>query len=274
MAKRFAVVALRQAIMVVVSIVSLYPLVFIVMTSLKTSSQYILHPMGIPTALTFRNYVLLVTNDPFFRWMENSTILTFVSVGAATVVAALAAYAIAWGDFRAREAILKLNIALMVVPYVVLIIPMFIFMVNIGLINTLASAILFYSGLLVPFSIYLLTSFFKQVPGEIVEAAKMDGTSSWGIFWRFVVPLSLPAFVTLVIVNVLWVWNELLIALVFLQSNGQKTLMTGLSLLQGRYVTNEPIVMAGAFLAIVPTVLLYIGGQRYFIRGLTGGIGK
>lgn len=196
------------------------------------------------------------------------------SVFAATLIASLAAYALVWGNFRGRSLVLKINVALMVVPDVVLILPVFVLMVNIHLINTLASAIIFYVGLLIPFSVYLLSSFFRNVPPDVIEAARMDGASSLRILIGFVVPITVPAFITLVIVNVLWVWNELLVALIFLQSNEKRTIMSGLSLLQGRYVTNEPMVMAGALLAVLPTIVLYVVGQRYFIRGLTGGIGK
>ncbi len=109
-------------------------------------------------------------------------------------------------------------IALMVIPPAVLILPLFVLMVNISLINTLTSVIIIYSGLLIPFSIYLLVSFFRSLPSELFDAAAIDGCTNLDTFWRITLPLSTPALVTLVVVNALFVWNELLIALVFLQS--------------------------------------------------------
>jgi ABC-type glycerol-3-phosphate transport system permease component len=122
--------------------------------------------------------------------------------------------------------------------------------------------------------VYLLTTFFKEVPHEMFESAQMDGVRPFGILWRIVIPLVVPALVTLVVVNVLWVWNELLIALVFLQNNDMRTIMAGLAMFQGRYNANQPLIMAGSLLAMLPTVLLYLFGQRYFVKGLTAGIGK
>jgi hypothetical protein len=133
----------------------------------------------------------------------------------------------------------------MVIPPVALLIPMFIFMVDIGLINSLPSVIIFYSGLMLPFSVFFFVNFFRQFPIELIEAATVDGARPWTILRRVVLPISAAATFTLVIVNAIWVWNELLIALVFLQDESRRTLMAGLTLFQGRYATNQPLVLAG-----------------------------
>ncbi len=134
--------------------------------------------------------------------------------------------------------------------------------------------IIFYSGLNVPFGVFFFTNFFRQFPGELIEAATVDGSNPLTTLRRIVLPISAAAVFTLVIVNAIWVWNELLIALVFLQNENQRTLMSGLTLFQGRYVTNEPLVMAASFLSILPVLFVYLAGQRFFVRGLTAGIGK
>jgi len=190
------------------------------------------------------------------------------------VFALFAGYAIVFGSVRGRDFLLRLNIGLMVVPPVTLLVPMFVLMVNIGLINTLPSVIIFYSGLMVPFSVFFFVNFFRQVPAELIEAATVDGARQLTILRRVVLPLSYAATFTLVIVNAIWAWTELLIALVFIQDEGRRTLMAGLTEFQGRYTINEPLVLAATLVAIVPVVLIYLGGQRFFIRGLTAGIGK
>jgi ABC-type glycerol-3-phosphate transport system permease component len=162
----------------------------------------------------------------------------------------------------------------MALPPVALVVPLFTLMVDAGLINTLPAVMLVYTGLLVPFSIFFLVNFFKELPEELIEAATIDGASHGRILFSIVMPLSAASTFTLVIVNAIWVWNELLFALVLLQNDTQRTVMAGLALSQGRYATNEPLVMAGAFLSIVPLLLLYLAGQRFFVRGLTAGIGK
>jgi len=154
------------------------------------------------------------------------------------------------------------------------VVPLFIFFVNLGLVNSRLAVVIIYVGLLIPFSIYLLVNFFATIPRSLEEAARMDGAGQLRTLWSVIMPLSAPAVVTVVVVNAVWVWNELLIALVFLQDDNARTLTAGLTFFQGRFQSNEPLVMTGALIATVPMLLLYIVGQRFFIRGLTAGFGK
>jgi ABC-type glycerol-3-phosphate transport system permease component len=162
----------------------------------------------------------------------------------------------------------------MVVPPVVLLVPLFVFGVKLGWISTFRLVILIYVGLMLPFSIYMLTNFFRTIPRSLIEAAVCDGASSWSVFRRIVLPLSAAPLVTLAIVNLLWVWNELLIALVFLQDDSKKTLMVGITGFQSRYSLDVPAIMAGLTLATLPIVTLYVFGQRFFVRGLVSGAVK
>jgi ABC-type glycerol-3-phosphate transport system permease component len=134
--------------------------------------------------------------------------------------------------------------------------------------------ILVYIGLMLPFSIYLLTNFFRAIPVSLIEAAKIDGASDLRTFRSVVLPLSGPPLITLTIVNLLWVWNELLLALVFLQSDEKKSLMVGITGFQSRYSLSIPTIMAGMTIATLPLVIIYIFGQRHFIAGLTAGSTK
>ena len=211
------------------------------------------------------------TKEQIPLWFGNSLIVTVASVIVSTAVSALAAYAIARFHFRGRAFYFNMMIALMVIPPAVLILPLFVLMVNIGLINTLPSVIIIYCGLLIPFSVYLLVSFFSSLPPELFDAASIDGCNNLDTFWRITLPLSTPALVTLIVVNALFVWNELLIALVFLQEESRMTLMPGLTLFKGHFTVNEPLIMAGTLIATIPMVLLYLFGQRLFVEGLTAG---
>jgi ABC-type glycerol-3-phosphate transport system permease component len=131
--------------------------------------------------------------------------------------------------------------------------------------------IVIYIGLMLPFSIYMLWSFFRTIPPALLEAATVDGANSLQIFLRVVLPLSGAPLVTLAVVNVLWAWNELLFALIFLQSDSSHTVMAGLTAFQNRYTLDIPVVMAGLSLATLPIVAVYLLGQRYFTRGLVAG---
>ena len=190
------------------------------------------------------------------------------------MVATLAAYAIARLTFRGRTFLLRLLVALMVIPPAVLILPLFLGLQPLGLTNTYQGVVLIYSGMLVPFSVYMLSSFFRTLPVELFEAARMDGASTLRILRSIVIPLSGPGYITLVVVNAMWVWNELLIALVFLQDDQKRTLMAGLTTMRGRYAINEPMVMSGMFLGALPILLLFLFGQRFFVRGLVAGAVK
>ena len=176
--------------------------------------------------------------------------------------------------FRGRDVLLSVSTALMVVPPVVMLMPLFILFTNLELVDTYQGAILIYAGLTLPFSIYMLTNFFRAIPHELIESALTDGAKSRTILLRIILPLSMPALVTLVVVNSLWVWNELLIALVFLPDDKFKTLMVGVTVFRSKYNLDVPVTMAGMLLASVPMMLLYLFGQRYFIRGLTAGAVK
>jgi raffinose/stachyose/melibiose transport system permease protein len=266
--------AARQLVLVAMVVVSLYPAWFVLQTALKTNLHYTLHPTGLPTDPTLSNLRSVLFDLPVPRWALNSAIVTVASVAVTTVVAMLAAYAIVFSTMRGRELLLSTNLALMVVPPVALLLPMFVLMVNLGLINTLPSVIVFYAGLMLPFSVFFFVNFFRQFPRELIEAATVDGASPLTTLRRVVLPVSAVATFTLVIVNAIWAWNELLIALVFLQDENQRTLMAGLTLFQGRYATNEPLVLAGVLISILPVILVYLAGQRFFVRGMTAGIGK
>jgi raffinose/stachyose/melibiose transport system permease protein len=266
--------ASRHVFLVIVCLASLYPLWFIVSTALKTNTAYQLDPTGFPSDPTLGALRSIVTDQPLPRWMWNSFLVTVSAVAVSTLVALLAAYAAVFGRFRGHRIFLSTSVALMVVPPVTLLIPMFVLMVDTGWVNHLQSVIVFYTGLLVPFAVFFLANFFRTIPHELIEAASVEGAGAFTVLRRVVMPLAGAACFTLVVVQSIWVWNELLIALVFLQDENSRTLMSGLAQFQGRYATNQPLVLAGALISIAPVVLLYLSGQRFFVRGLTAGIGK
>ena len=263
---------LPLAILVVASLCALVPLAFMVLTAFKTQRQYLADTYGLPWPLTLSNFADAVHGGELFTWLKNSAIYTLGSVVMSTACAVLCAFAIARMRFRGQNLLLSVNVALMVVPPVVMLIPLFAQFSDLDLVGTYRGVIAIYAGLTMPFSIYLLTSFFRTLPGELFDAALVDGASHVRVLRTVVLPLAAPALVTLVVVNSLWVWNELLIALVFLPADDKKSLMVGLTtVLQGRFSLNVPVLMAGMVLASTPMLMLYFAGQRFFVRGLTAG---
>lgn len=261
----------RQAILIAASLTVLLPAYFMAITALKTPEAYSLSKLGLPSPLTLENFQVAMRGGRFFLWFLNSSVLAIGAVLLSVVVSAPAAFAIARMKFRGGQAFLALNTALMVVPPVVMLVPLFLFLASVRLISTYPGAILVYAGLVTPFSIYLLTNFFRSIPHELIESALIDGASSLTILLRIMTPLSAPALVTLVVVNGLWVWNDLLIALVLLPRDELRTLMVGITVFGSRYNNDIPVAMAGMLLASIPMFILYLLGQRYFVRGLVAG---
>jgi ABC-type glycerol-3-phosphate transport system permease component len=265
---------LRQIALAGAGLTALYPIVFMASTAFKDRAQYLENQYDLPWPLYFGNFSAALRGGTFFLWFKNSVILTTGSVVLCTLCAALAAFAVARMRFRGRDVFFSLNVALMVVPPVVMLIPLFVLFVDLGLVSTYQGTILIYAGLTIPFSIYLLANFFRAIPRELIESALTDGATNLRVLVQIILPLSAPALVTLVVVNALWVWNELLIALVFLPEDELKTLMVGITVFRSRYNLDVPITMAGMLLASIPMILLYVFGQRFFIRGLTAGAVK
>jgi raffinose/stachyose/melibiose transport system permease protein len=266
--------ALKHGVLLLATFLALAPSIFMILTSLKGQDEYTFNKVGLPQSIVFDHFESVLFESPFFAWMGNSAILAAGAVILSTAVSCLGAYAIARMQFRGRGLLFSVSTSLMAVPPVVMIVPLFVLYTQLELISTFRGTIVIYAGLLTPFSVYLLVTFFRTLPREIFEAARMDGASDLFILWRIVLPLSLPALLTLVVVNALYVWNDLLIAIIFLQDDAKRTLMAGISVFQGRYENQIPLTMAAMVIASAPMVILYIAFQKYFIRGLMAGAVK
>ena len=266
--------AAKHAVLLFASFLALAPTLFMIATALKSDQEYAFDKLGLPDMPVLEHFWAVLADSPFLRWMANSLILVAGSVTLSTIVSCLAAYAIARMQFRGRETLLAISISLMAVPPIVMIVPLFVLYTQLNLISTYQGAIIIYAGLVTPFSVYLLTTFFRTVPEELFESARIDGAGDLYILRKIVLPLSLPALLTLTIVNSLYVWNDLLIAIIFIQDDAKRTLMAGISVFQGRYNNQVPLTMAGMVIASAPMLVLYISFQKYFIRGLMAGAVK
>lgn len=263
----------RHVLLVVLTGAALAPAYLMFSGALKTQDEFLNSPFGLPHRLRLTGFQA-AWSDRFPTWLLNSFLITTASVALTVVLAALAGWGFAHWPFRGRETLLGLVVSLMVVPPVVLLIPLFQFGARLGWISTFRLVILIYVGLMLPFSVYMLANFFRSIPASLLEAAAIDGASAWTSFRRIVIPLSGAPIATLAVVNLLWAWNELLLALVLLQSDQKKTLMVGITGFQSRYSLDIPTVMAGMSIATLPLVLAYLFGQRFFISGLTAGSTK
>ena len=264
----------KQVLLALFSLLCLFPLYYLLVNAFKTRAEYLTNLFGIPLRPIVENFITVFRGKRFLLWFANSLILTGGSVAAGLLISLVAAYAFAKMEFRFRGQIFGFLLVLMIIPPVVMVIPLFKLMIAMGILNTYVSVILIYTGLTIPFSIYLLTSFFRTIPSAIIDSARIDGCRDLRLLASIVVPLAAPALITTVLVNALWVWNELLIAVIFLQRDELKTLMVGLTIFKSRYNLDIPVTMAGLALATIPMLALYFAGQKYFIRGMVAGAVK
>jgi multiple sugar transport system permease protein len=250
------------------AILMLMPFVWMLSTSLKSAGAVFEYPPSfIPNPFRWDNYTRLFEVLPFARFFANSVFVA-VSVTILTVVtSSMAAYAFARLRFPGRDALFLGYLGTLMIPAQVVIIPNFILLRTIGWIDT-------YPALILPaafsaFGTFLLRQYFLTIPGELEDAAVVDGAGHWQIFTRVILPLSGPALSALAIFTFLFNWNSFLYPLVVTHSTKMSTLTVGLNTVQGQYNTAWTLLMAGSVLALLPVLTVFIFAQRYFIKGIT-----
>jgi len=253
---------------------ALFPLYFMIQAALRTQSSWNRTELTFPTGLSFSNFRQVWLGGYVGTYLRNSAVVTGGSVVLSLIVSTMAGFAFSKIRWPFRNAVYYFTLAWLALPPIVLIVPIYIEMVQLHLLDTYYSVILLYTALNVPFNTFLMTAFFRSLPSEFVEAARMDGSSPHQIFRLVMLPLAKPALGTLAIFDFLFAWNEFIFALLFLTSNGVKTLTVGVLQLQGRYTINFPVIMAGLLVASVPVVAAYLFFQRFLVRGIVAGAVK
>ena len=223
-----------------------------------------------PRQLTLEPYKELLSNEGLVEALLNTAKITIPSSLLVVLVAALAAYAFAWIDFKGREPMFLLVIALLVVPLQMALIPVARLFGQVGLFGTVWAAIIFHVAFGLPFAIFLLRNFFIGIPHELLEAARIDGASEWAIFSKIVLPLGMPAIASLLIFQFLWTWNDLLVGLVFTdQSSAPITVFIRDQLRQ--FSSNLDVIAPAAFVSMIVPLIVFFAFQRYFVQGLLAG---
>ncbi len=254
------------------ALVWLMPFVIIVLTSVRSMGDLISNGVfAWPEEIVLNNFVRAWTIGNFSTYFRNSLILIILKVPLGIVVASLAAFPLAKMQFRFRSTIFVFFLIGLAIPIHVTLTPLLVMMKQLGIQGTLAALIPPYVVFGLPFQIFVMRGFFRTVPSELLEAARLDGASEWGNFWRILMPLSAPALATLFIIDALATWNELLMALVLISSNESRTVPVGLLQFQGQFSSQYTQLMAGVLISITPIILLYIFLQRYMVSGLTAG---
>lgn len=254
----------------VLGIAVIYPLLWMIMSSLKTRYGIFQDPLGLPTAPTLDNYVRALGEGNFATNLINSAIVTVPSVLLLVLISSLAAFAFARLRFRgSRVLFYSLLIGVMVPPQAI-VIPVFQVVFRMGLMNTFAGLILVYLSWS-PVAILILTTFFRGIPGEIFEAAEIEGAGVLRSFWTIGIPLAKPAIATVAIFYFVWIYNDFLYPLVLLQDPNLATIPLGLMQFQGLYRVDWGTQNAALTMAVAVPVIFYMFFQDKFVRGLTAG---
>jgi alpha-glucoside transport system permease protein len=223
-----------------------------------------------PAQLTLSDYANLFHNQGIVQALINSVLITVPATVLVVVIAAFAAHAFAWIDFPGRDWAFVAVVGLMVVPVQVALIPVAKMYRDVHLFGSITGVVLFHVGFGLPFAVFMLRNFFASIPRELLEAARMEGGSEWVIFRRVILPLGKPAIASLAIFQFLWVWNDLLVALVF-SSPSTQPLTVALQSQMRQFGSNIDILAPGAFLAMAVPLLVFFSFQRYFVQGLLAG---
>jgi multiple sugar transport system permease protein len=249
--------------------ITLLPFLWMLSSSLKDFGQIFRFPPDlVPDPIVWENYSRLVTNFPFTLWVYNSAIVSISVTIGHVLSCSLAAYAFARVPFRGRDRLFLLYLATMMIPFQVTLIPTYVLMKSLGLIDKLSALII--PGVLGgPFGTFLLRQFFMTIPGELEDAARMDGADYLTIYSQIIMPLAKPALATLAVFVFLQTWNDFLWPLVLINSSERKTLPVGIAGMVGQFNTEWGLLMAGAALSVVPMLVIFIAAQRYFVQGIT-----
>jgi multiple sugar transport system permease protein len=270
--RRLGRYTVTYALLLVGMIVSIFPYLLAVFTSLKSPAQlYAAAPWSLPSNPTFANYTQIFQSG-FARYLLNTIIVATIVTLGQLIFSSMAAYAFARLEFPGREALFALYLATLMVPNIVTLIPLFIIVKNLGLVNTYVGLVLPYI-LGQPFGIFLLRQFFLSVPQDIESAARIDGAGTWTIFIRIMLPLSQSVLATLAIITVVQSWNNFVWPLIITNSESLRTLPVGLAAFQSNFGTQYNVMMAGSVVALLPLILIFTVFQRQIVQSiqLSGG---
>jgi raffinose/stachyose/melibiose transport system permease protein len=266
-------VALVWAILVALAVIVLYPLLWMVTNALKTNAELFGNPFVLPSRWLWQNFAK--------AWTQGVGDFVFTSVSLTVLATLITELISAWAAYGLTRVNIPLNrtftvvvlAGLMLAPTVALI-PLVKLFQAWGLYDTFFGLLILYTAFRIPFTVFLMRAYMLDLPREVDESASIDGASRAATFWRIILPMSMPIVATTIVLNVLQNWNEYLFAMIFTSGTGVETLPVGLADMMSKNGTQYPVVFAGMVMAALPMVILFFVCQRYFVRGLAGGVGK
>jgi N-acetylglucosamine transport system permease protein len=267
---------LLHGMLLVYAVIVIYPMVWLVSASLKTSIELFQSPWKLPVAPQWANYVKAWTEAGIGQCFANSVFVTSISMFFILLIGSMAAYALARFVFPGSSAIHTVFISGMMFPVFLSIVPLFLLLRNLGMWNNYFGLITAYVAYSLSFTVFIMTGFFKTLPGELAEAGLIDGCSHFTAFWRIMLPLAKPGLITAGIFNFFGIWNEYPLALVIIADSNLRTLPLGIAnlMMVQHYETDWGALFAGLVMVMLPTLIVYMFFQRQITAGLTAGVLK
>jgi multiple sugar transport system permease protein len=260
--------------MAVLAVATVYPLLFAANVAMKTRREYILDRFSLARTLHWENLSTAWNSVGMARYFLNSLIVVTCAVALLLVLGSMAGFALSHLRFRGSSALFLGCLAALFIPFQVIMVPLARTMADTGLIDTYPGLILAYVAQFLPFTVFLMTSYYRAVPADIIDAARIDGNSLYGVYRRIMLPIGAPALLSVGILNALFCWNDVLIALLMMPSADHRTVMVGVTSLRGQYTDDIPTFAAGVLIAAVPVLVTYLFLQRQIADGVTAGATK
>ncbi len=258
---------LSYIVLLALAAITLLPFLWMLSSSLKLDKDVFRFPIEwIPADPQWGNYVTIWTQIPFLTFFANTTKLTVIITFLQVATSSFAAYAFAKLKFKGRDMLFLAYVASIAIPWQAYMVPQFIMMRRMDLVDTHLSLILLQA--FTAFGVFLLRQFFVSIPDELLDAARIDGLSEYGIYFRIMLPLSKPALATLTIFTAVFVWNDFMGPLIYLNSESLKTIQLGLRMFIMQYGANYSLIMAASLVSLIPVIILFLAFQRFFIEGI------
>lgn len=265
--RKYALRTITYIFLIVAAAIMLLPFFWMLSASLKLDREVFRFPIEwIPSNPQWGNYLEIWTAIPFLTFFTNTAKLTVIITILQLLTSSFAGYAFAKLNFRGRDILFLAYISSIAIPWQAYMVPQFIMMRNLGLVDTHMALILLQA--FSAFGVFLMRQFFISIPDDILHAARMDGLNEYGIWWRIMLPLSKPALATLTIFTAVFVWNDFMGPLIYLNDNSLKTIQLGLRMFVQQYSADYALIMAASIVSLVPVIALFLAFQRFFIEGV------
>ena len=252
----------------------LAPLALIVINSMRPSRQIFREPIALPESINLDSYVTAWGEASFSQYFSNSLVIVMASVVLAVAVSALAAYVLGRYSFRGSGLLAIFFLSGLLLPFRLAIMPLFLLLQDLGLVDSRLGLVLVYAATGVPFSVFILSAYFRQLPVELSEAARIDGAGEFTIFGRVMLPLVRPALATVAVFQFVPLWNDFFFPLVLLRSSEKWPLPVGMTRFFGEFQTDWSTLFAGIIITTLPLIIVFLIATKQIIAGLTAGIGK